>query len=109
MGCTGSAPLTVDSLGLREVPVFDSTAAWALKYGVGHAADTSLPWSEGPHRNVYIAGHRVGFPGTASDRVFGSLENLAEGDEVLLRGKGGERYRYRVTESFVASPEDGLV
>lgn len=101
--------LTVDSIGLREVPVFDSVGARALKYGVGHDPDTSLPWSGGPHRNVYIAGHRVGFSGTASDRVFGSLENLGEGDEVVLRGEGGARYRYRVTESFVASPEDSWV
>ena len=101
--------LTADALGLREVPVFDSTAAWALKYGVGHATGTSLPWSGSPHRNVYVAGHRVGFPGTASDRVFGNLENLGEGDEVVLRDGEGSRYRYRVAESFVASPEDGWV
>jgi sortase A len=101
--------LSVDSIDLREVPVFDSVGARALKYGVGHHPNTSLPWSAGPHRNVYIAGHRVGFPGTASDRVFGSLENLGEGDEVVLRGNGGARYRYEVAESFVASPEDSWV
>jgi sortase A len=101
--------LTVDALGLREVPVFDSTGAWALKYGVGHDPDTSLPWTDSPHRNVYVAGHKVGFPGTASDRVFDRLGDLGEGDEVVLRGDGGARYRYEVTESFIASPEDSWV
>lgn len=101
--------LTVETLGLREIPVFDSTGGWALKYGVGHDPDTSLPWTDSPHRNVYVAGHKIGFPGTASDRVFDRLGDLGEGDEVVLRGKGGEKYRYRVTESFVASPEDSWV
>lgn len=101
--------LTVDALGLREVPVFDSTGAWALKYGVGHDPDTSLPWTDGPHRNVYVAGHKVGFPGTPSDRVFDRLGDLGEGDEVVLRGDGGAQYRYEVTDSFIASPEDSWV
>ena len=101
--------LTVDALGLREVPVFDSMEAWALKYGVGHDPDTSFPWTDGPHRNVYVAGHKVGFPGTASDRVFDRLGDLGKGDEVVLRGDGGARYRYEVTETFVASPEDSWV
>ena len=101
--------LTVDALGLREVPVFDSIDAQSLKHGVGHAPDTSLPWNDGPHKNVYIAGHRVGFPGTASDRVFDELGDLGRGDGVVLRGEGGKKHRYEVTESFVANPEDSWV
>ena len=101
--------LSVDALGLRDVPVLDGIDARALKHGVGHDPGTSLPWNDGPHKNVYVAGHRVGFPGTASDRVFDELGDLGRGDGVVLRGEDGKKYRYEVTESFVASPEDSWV
>ena len=30
----------------QNTPVFDSVGAWALKHGVGHHPETSMPWSE---------------------------------------------------------------
>ncbi len=101
--------LTVEALGLRNTPVFDSDGSWALKHGVGHVPETSLPWTNAPQRNVYIAGHRVGFPGTASDRVFFDLDELREVDEILVRDRDGKRFKYRVSETFVVGPMDSWV
>ena len=101
--------LTIEAIGLYDVPVFDSDSQWALDNGVGHVPETSLPWSRTPQRNVYLAGHRLGWPGTWSHLVFYNLNQLGRGDEVILRGRDGRRYRYRVTEAFVAEPQDSWV
>ena len=101
--------LTVEALGLRDTPVFDSDGSWALKHGVGHVPETSLPWTDAPQRNVYIAGHRLGFPGTASDRVFYDLGKLREGDEILVRDRDGKKFKYKVSETFVVGPMDSWV
>ena len=101
--------LTVEAMGIHDAPVFDSVGAWALKHGVGHHPETSMPWSGTPQRNVYLAGHRLGFPGTASHLIFYRLDELGRGDEVLLKDRDGKRYRYRVAEAFEADPEDSWV
>ena len=101
--------LTVEAMGIHDAPVFDSVGAWALKHGIGHHPDTSMPWSGTPQRNVYLAGHRLGFPGTASHLIFYRLDELGRGDEILLKDRDGKRYRYRVTEAFEADPEDSWV
>ena len=101
--------LTVEAMGIRNAPVFDSVGAWALKHGVGHHPETSMPWSGTPQRNVYLAGHRLGFPGTASHLIFYRLDELGQGDEIVLKDRDGGRYRYRVTEVFEADPLDSWV
>lgn len=101
--------LTVEALGIHDVPVFDSVGEWALGHGVGHHPETSMPWSDAPQRNVYLAGHRLGFPGTDSHLIFYRLGELGAGDEILLKDRDGEKYRYRVSETFKASPEDSWV
>jgi sortase A len=101
--------LTVKAMGIHDAPVFDSVGAWALKHGIGHHPETSMPWSGTPQRNVYLAGHRLGFPGTASHLIFYRLDELGRGDEILLKDRDGKRYRYRVTEVFEADPEDSWV
>jgi sortase A len=62
--------LSINALGLRNVPVFSSESSRALDQGVIHLPGTSYPWSETPERNVYLAGHRLGWPGTGSHLVF---------------------------------------
>ena len=101
--------LTVEAMGIRNAPVFDSVGAWALKHGVGHHPETSMPWSGTPQRNVYLAGHRLGFPGTASHLIFYRLDEIGRGDEIVLKDRDGGRYRYRVTETFEADPRDSWV
>jgi sortase A len=101
--------LTIEAIGLHDVPVLNSDSSTALDRGVIHLPDTSLPWSETPERNVYLAGHRLGWPGTGSHLVFYRLGALRNGDEVTLRDRDGRRYNYRVIDSFLVNPDDTWV
>jgi sortase A len=101
--------LTIPSLGLRNVPVMDSVTASALNRGVVHLPDTSLPWSDTPERNVYLAGHRLGWPGTGSHLIFYRLDELMGGERITLRARDGTRYDYRVLESFAVWPDERWV
>jgi sortase A len=98
--------LTIKALGVYNAPVFNSDGQWALTNGVAHVPQTSLPWSSTPQRNVYLEGHRLGWPGTGSHLIFYRLNKLEEGDEVLLKDRGGSAYRYRVSETLVVNPDD---
>jgi sortase A len=101
--------LTINALGLRNVPVISSDSTRALDQGVIHLPGTSYPWSDSPERNVYLAGHRLGWPGTGSHLVFYRLNELRGGERVTLRGPQGGRYHYRVIERFVVEAEDDWV
>jgi sortase A len=101
--------LTVEAIGIYDVPVYDSASQWAMDNGVSHIPETSLPWSNTPQRNVFLAGHRLGWPGTWSHLVFYHLDKLGRGDMVVLRDREGSRYEYQVTETFVADPGDSWV
>ena len=98
--------LTIEAMGIYDAPVFDSDGRWALANGVAHNPQTSLPWSPTPQRNVYLAGHRMGFRGTWSRMIFYNLHKLNTGDEVLLKDRAGTSYRYRVSEVLVVDPTD---
>ena len=65
---------------------------------------TGFPWHE--EANVYIAGHRIGFPGTNSDMAFYDLDKLGDGDEVYLEDAEGRKYTYEVFETMVVEPTD---
>jgi sortase A len=101
--------LTVPSIGLYDVSVLGSNTHSALDNGVIYARGTSMPWSGTPERNVYLAGHRLGWPGTGSHLVFYRLDELGEGDQIFLKGHDGRRYAYRVTDAFVVNPDDTWV
>ena len=101
--------LTINALGLRNVPVISSSSRRALDQGVIHLPGTSYPWSDTPERNVYLAGHRLGWPGTGSHLVFYRLNQLRGGERVTLMGPQGGRYDYMVIESFVVGPEDSWI
>jgi len=77
--------------------------------GVVHLPDTSFPWSDTPERNVYLAGHRLGWPGTGSHLVFYRLNQLDGGERVTLRDREGKRYDYRVIDSFKVGAEESWV
>jgi sortase A len=89
------------------VPVYDAPPSGydkALHDGVLHVRGTGFPWQRGA--NVYIAGHRVGYPGTKSNLVFWDLNKLQKGDEILLTDSDGTRYTYRVFEKRIISPSE---
>ena len=98
--------LTVPKLGLEAVPVFNSVEEEKLEEGVIHVPATGFPWQEGA--NTYIAGHRIGYPGTRSDHVFYDLEQLAEGDEIILTDSAGGEYVYLVTGPQQVVPPDNV-
>ena len=97
-------------MGLYEVPVISSSAPQALDNGVVHVPQTPMPWEEDrQQKNVYLAGHRLGYPGTGSRLVFYNLDKMKKGDTVTLRDGRGDAYRYRVSEVFVVGPNDDWV
>jgi sortase A len=98
--------LTIEAMGLRDVPVFNSDSESALAQGVIHEPETSLPWSHTPETNVFLAGHRLGYRGTSSRLVFYNLNELGKGDRVVLKDREGKAYHYRVSEMFVVDAAD---
>jgi len=101
--------LTLPSIGIYGAPVFDSASELALARGIAHLPDTSLPWSDTPQRNVYLAGHRMGFRGTWSRMIFYNLDKLGKGDKIVLRDRRGRTYEYRVSDTFLVGPTDQWV
>lgn len=96
--------LTVPKLGLEDVSAFDSISEEKLKESAIHIPATGFPWQDGA--NVYIAGHRLGYPDTDSLYVFYDLNKLAPGDEISLKDAAGDEYVYRVTEQKVVPPDN---
>jgi len=99
--------LTVPALDRVDgVPVYDAPESGyerALHDGVVHVRGTGFPWQD--VANVYIAGHRVGYPGTKSNLVFWDLNKLEKGDKIFLTDADGTRYTYEVFEKRVISPD----
>jgi sortase A len=98
--------LTIEGMGIYDAPVFDSASQWTLANGISHEPKTSLPWSPTPQRNVFLAGHRMGYRGTWSRMLFYNLDKLRQGDRVVLKDRAGRTYEYRVSETFLAHPTD---
>jgi sortase A len=99
--------LTIPKLGLYDIPVLEGRTEAVLSQGVGHLPGTGFPWIAGS--NTYIAGHRLGYPGTVSDHVFWGLPSLTVGDEVILEDSLGQTYTYQVSEMLEVSPNDASV
>ena len=101
--------LTIPVLDIYDAPVRDFDSQATLDAGVAHLPETSLPWDEGHRKNVYLAGHRLGWRVTGSYHIFYRLPELQRGDLVVLRGQRGRVYRYRVTEKLLVGPESRWV
>jgi sortase A len=100
--------LTVPKMKRVEgVPVYDAPESGydeALHDGVVHVRGTGFPWQKAA--NVYIAGHRVGYPGTKSNLVFWDLNRLEKGDEIHITDSEGTRFTYKVFGKRVISPNE---
>ncbi len=99
--------LTVPALArVSEVPVTTApgTDERPLRDGALHVEGTGYPWQRGA--NTYVAGHRLGFPGTGSNLLFWDLDELDSGDKVLLEDAEGRSYEYRVFRKRIVGPED---
>ena len=89
---------------VRDLPVYDGAASDRGKLAAGalHLQDTDFPWEE--EANVYIAGHRLGYPRTKSWLVFWNLDKLSRGDRVRLEDAQGRKYVYEVFDKRVVGP-----
>ncbi|HZY66415.1 MAG TPA: class E sortase [Rubrobacteraceae bacterium] len=114
-GVTDSTPAPSDDMlrltvpkmqRAKNVPVYTASANDEQKLGAGaiRLNTTGYPWDAGS--NVYIAGHRLGYPNTKSFLVFYDLNKLQNGDRVVLRDTAGTRYIYQVYNRFVTTPND---
>jgi sortase A len=69
-----------------------------------HLRGTGNPWDA--QANVYIAGHRLGFPGTNSWLTFWDLNVLRKGDRIYLKDAAGDHYVYKVFKKFIVGPDE---
>ena len=86
-----------------KVPYADGGNEAAFKRYAGvHLRGTGHPWER--EANVYIAGHRLGYPGTDSFLAFWDLNRVENGDKIFLTDADGRRYVYKVFREFVVAP-----
>lgn len=78
--------LTVPRLGIDRI-VLAGASGSSLAFGPGHLFGTALPGENG---NIVIAGHR--------DTHFRFLQELKNGDEILLQTGSGQNIPYRISE-----------
>jgi sortase A len=74
------------------------------RHAAVHLRGTGNPWDR--QANVYIAGHRLGFPGTNSWLAFWDLNVLDKGDRVFITDSEGKRYVYEVFKTLIVEPDD---
>jgi sortase A len=100
--------LTVPKMAqLQEdtVPTVSGTNMQALSdHAAIHLAGTGFPWDG--EANVYMAGHRLGYPRTDSFLAFFDLNKLEQGDEIYVTDAEGTRYTYEVFKEFTVSPTE---
>jgi sortase A len=103
--------LTVPSMARIEEDEIPSTSGGdeqSLKNYAGiHLEGTGFPWQE--EANVYIAGHRLGYPNTESWLTFWDMDEVAVGDKVFVTDAEGTEYTYRVFKEFTVGPSDTSV
>ena len=100
--------LTVPAMARIENDTIPSTVGndeEALKkHAAIHLEGTGFPWQ--PEANVYIAGHRLGFPNTESWLTFWDLNKVDVGDEVFVTDATGTEYTYKVFKEFTVGPSN---
>jgi sortase A len=88
-----------------EIPNTTGTDEEALKtHAAIHLEGTGFPWQQ--EANVYIAGHRLGYPNTESFLTFWDLDNVEKGDKVYITDADGTEYTYEVFKEVTVSPSD---
>jgi sortase A len=100
--------LTVPAMARIENDTIPSTVGsdeeTLKKYAAIHLEGTGFPWQ--PEANVYIAGHRLGFPNTESWLTFWDLNEVDVGDEVFVTDATGTEYTYKVFREFTVGPSN---
>jgi sortase A len=100
--------LTVPAMSRIEnddIPYAGGTDEEALKsHAAIHLEGTGFPWDD--EANVYIAGHRLGYPNTESWLTFWDLDEVGVGDEIYVTDSKGTKYTYRVFKTFIVNPSE---
>ena len=100
--------ITVPAMARVEddaIPYTSGTDEEALKsHAAIHLEGTGFPWDD--EANVYIAGHRLGYPSTESWLTFWDLDKVGVGDKVYVTDSDGTRYTYKVFKTFVVNPSE---
>ncbi|QIN85519.1 sortase (plasmid) [Rubrobacter tropicus] len=103
--------LTVPSMSRiedDEIPSTDGGDEASLKkYAAIHLEGTGFPWQE--EANVYIAGHRLGYPNTESWLTFWDMNKVGVGDEIFVTDSDGTEYTYKVFKELTVGPSDTSV
>ena len=87
------------------IPYTTGTDEEALKtHAAIHLEGTGFPWDD--EANVYIAGHRLGYPNTESWLTFWDLNKVSEGDKIYVTDANGTKYTYKVFKTFIVKPSD---
>jgi sortase A len=95
----------MDKIEDDEIPNTTGTDEETLKtHAAIHLEGTGFPWDE--EANVYIAGHRLGYPNTESFLTFWDLNKLKDGDKVFITDAAGTEYTYEVFKEVTVSPAD---
>ena len=94
----------MDRIENDEIPYSEASEEQLKNYAAVHLPGTGQPWEE--EANVYIAGHRLGYPNTESFLTFWDLNEVEDGDEVYVTDANGTKYTYRVFKEFTVSPTD---
>jgi sortase A len=92
---------TVPNVASNDTQVFETTLG---SHAAIHLRGTGFPWEE--EANVYLAGHRLGYPKTDSFLAFFDLNKLEDGDEIYVTDANGTKYTYEVFKEFTVSPTD---
>ena len=100
--------LTVPAMSRIEDDEIPSTTggdeAKLKEYAAIHLEGTGFPWQD--EANVYIAGHRLGFPNTESWLTFWDMDRVETGDEIFVTDAEGTEYTYKVFKEFTVGPSD---
>ena len=69
-----------------------------------HLLGTGFPWQD--EANVYLAGHRLGYPGTPSFLAFYDIDDVQMGEQITVTDANDEEYTYEVFEFLTVNPSD---
>ena len=109
-----AAEVPEDTTLKLTIPKMDQIKDDTIPYTVGddeealknnaaiHLEGTGHPWDQ--EANVYIAGHRLGYPNMNGVLAFWDLDALKNGDEVILTDANGKEYRYEVFKQLEVEP-----
>ena len=76
-------------------------------YGMVHILKTHMTWDERQQQNMYLAGHLVGYDGTGSRVIFYNLDQLSEGDSIVLKDCLANAYNYLWARCWLPSQMRG--